>query len=120
MDARFLIFAIKEDRTSKVNKNNAIELAPVESPDLAADRRRCAGRAGRQRARWLALAITLLVFALSIPLFSDYDAARGTMQFLESHAWISAINANYHLGVDGISIALILLTTFTTVLVILG
>ena len=42
------------------------------------------------------------------------------MQFIEQHRWIAAINANYHLGVDGISVALIVLTTFVTVLVILG
>ena len=71
-------------------------------------------------ARWLALAIAILVFVVSIPLFTGYDSASGTLQFLENAQWIGAINANYHLGADGISIALILLTTFTTVLVILG
>ena len=60
------------------------------------------------------------MFVVSIPLFTGYDSASGTMQFLEKVQWIGAINANYHLGADGISIALILLTTFTTVLVILG
>ena len=42
------------------------------------------------------------------------------MQFVENLAWIPAIKANYALGVDGISIALIVLTTFTTVLVVIG
>ncbi len=76
------------------------------------------GRA--QLARWLALGIAILVFVCSIPLFTGYDAAAGTMQFVENVVWIGAINANYHLGADGISVALILLTTFTTVLVIIG
>ena len=71
-------------------------------------------------ARWLALAVSIVVFVVSIPLWSGYDASAGTMQFTESLQWIPAINANYHLGADGISIALILLTTFTTILVILG
>ena len=71
-------------------------------------------------ARWLALALAVLTFAISIPLFTGYDAAAGTMQFVENQSWIAAIHANYHLGVDGISVALILLTTFVTVLVILG
>jgi len=71
-------------------------------------------------ARWLALAISLLVFLLSIPLFTGYDAGTGTLQFIESHVWIGAIGANYHLGADGIAIALIVLTTFTTVLTLLG
>jgi NADH-quinone oxidoreductase subunit M len=71
-------------------------------------------------ARWLALAVSLLVFLVSIPLFTGYDAASGTLQFIENHVWIGAIGANYHLGADGISIALIVLTTFTTVLTLLG
>jgi NADH-quinone oxidoreductase subunit M len=53
-------------------------------------------------------------------LFTGYDATTGTLQFLENHVWIAAIGANYHLGADGISIALIVLTTFTTVLTLLG
>jgi NADH-quinone oxidoreductase subunit M len=78
------------------------------------------GGENANRARWLALAVSILVFIVSIPLFTQYDASTAKMQFDEFHVWIGAINANYHLGVDGISIALILLTTFTTVLVILG
>jgi NADH-quinone oxidoreductase subunit M len=71
-------------------------------------------------ARWLALGVSLLTFIINIPLFTGYDAGAGTMQFVENHAWIAAIGANYHLGVDGISVALILLTSFTTVLTLLG
>ncbi|MGH8041027.1 MAG: NADH-quinone oxidoreductase subunit M [Rudaea sp.] len=79
-----------------------------------------AGGANANRSRWLALAVSLVVFAVSIPLLTGYDAGAGTMQFQESHVWIGAINANYHLGADGISVALIALTTLMTVLVILG
>ncbi|MDE1961950.1 MAG: NADH-quinone oxidoreductase subunit M, partial [Xanthomonadaceae bacterium] len=79
-----------------------------------------AGGANANRSRWLALAVSVLVFAVSIPLLTGYDAGAGTLQFQESHVWIAAIGANYHLGADGISIALILLTTFTTILVVLG
>jgi len=71
-------------------------------------------------ARWLALAVSLVTLVISIPLLTGYDASAGTMQFVESHVWIGAIQANYHLGADGISVALIALTTFVTVLVILG
>ena len=71
-------------------------------------------------ARWVALAVSIVVFVVSIPLFTAYDANAGTMQFLEQHDWIGAINATYHLGADGIAIALIILTTLTTILVILG
>ena len=71
-------------------------------------------------ARWLALAVAVVTLVISIPLLTGYDAGTGTMQFVESHVWIGAISANYHLGADGISVALIALTTFVTVLVILG
>jgi NADH-quinone oxidoreductase subunit M len=72
------------------------------------------------RARWFALVVALAVFALSVPLFTGYDATAGTLQFIEQRPWIEAIHAHYHLGVDGIAVALILLTTLTTVLVVLG
>ncbi len=57
---------------------------------------------------------------ISIPLWTGYQPAVPGMQFVENIAWIPALHANYALGVDGISIALIVLTAFTSVLVILG
>ncbi|TYT25111.1 NADH-quinone oxidoreductase subunit M [Luteimonas viscosa] len=71
-------------------------------------------------ARWLSLAIALLVFLLSLPLFTGFDYAATAMQFVERRAWIPAYDIQYHLGVDGISIALIILTTLTTSLVLVG
>ncbi len=78
--------------------------------------------AGRQpnAARWLSLAVALATFVLSIPLWTGYQPAGPAIQFAESHEWIAALKANYALGVDGISIALIVLTAFTSVLVIIG
>lgn len=79
--------------------------------------------AGPRLARPLALAISVLVLLLSIPLYLGYDASAtgtATMQFIERHVWIGAIDAYYALGADGISVALIALTTFVTVLVVLG
>ena len=70
--------------------------------------------------RKLALAIALLTFLLSIPLYTGFDASTSAMQFVEKHPWISSFNIHYHLGVDGISMPLILLTTFTTVLVVIA
>ena len=77
---------------------------------------------GRQSstARWLALAVALATFVLSIPLWTGYLPSVAGMQFVESIAWIPAIKSNYALGVDGISIALIVLTAFTSVLVVIG
>lgn len=71
-------------------------------------------------ARWVSLGFALLVFVLSIPLFTGFDYGNAGMQFLERREWIPAFDIEYHLGVDGISIALIILTTLTTSLVLIG
>jgi len=79
-----------------------------------------AGNARPQAARWIALAFAIATFALSIPLFTGFDLGNAAMQFVEKRAWIPAYDIRYHLGADGISIALIGLTTLTTVLVLVG
>src|SRR3546814_2475705 len=78
---------------------------------------------GNQRAnaaRWLSLRIALATFLLSIPLFTGFDYANAGLQFIERREWIPAYDIQYHLGADGISVALILLTTITSVLVLIG
>ena len=78
---------------------------------------------GEQRlnaGRWIAVATAGVALLLSVPLYSQFDSGTAAMQFTEFHPWIAAINVNYHLGVDGISMPLILLTTFMTVLVIVA
>lgn len=79
-----------------------------------------AGRAGDNAVRWLSLAVAILTFLLSLPLYAAFDFATAEMQFVEFAPWIEALNVNYHLGVDGIAVPLILLTTFMTVLVIIA
>ena len=59
----------------------------------------------------LALVFTAVPFALAVYLFVIFDRAAGGMQFVEKVAWIPAIGASYHLGVDGLSLPLVLLTT---------
>ncbi|OQW95996.1 MAG: NADH-quinone oxidoreductase subunit M [Beggiatoa sp. IS2] len=71
-------------------------------------------------AKPVALVVSLLTLVLSLPLFFEFDSTTATMQFVERTAWIPTFNIYYHLGVDGISMPLIILTTFTTVLVILA
>jgi NADH-quinone oxidoreductase subunit M len=71
-------------------------------------------------ARWLALGVSLLVFVLSLALWSGFDSGTAAMQFVERTPWIEAFNIHYYLGVDGISMPLIILTTFTTVLVVIA
>ncbi len=77
-------------------------------------------RHGGLEAKVLALLVSLLTFALSVPLFAGFDTTTAQMQFTELHPWIATLNVYYHLGVDGISMPLILLTTFTTVLVVIA
>ncbi|NKB61391.1 MAG: NADH-quinone oxidoreductase subunit M [Gammaproteobacteria bacterium] len=70
--------------------------------------------------RGLSLGFSILVFLLSIPLYTLFDSSTAAMQFVEKASWIKAFNINYHLGVDGISMPLILLTTLITVIVIIS
>ena len=78
------------------------------------------GDARPQAARWAALAVALACLLLSVPLFTGFDLANPGMQFVERHAWIPAYDIGYNLGADGISVALIGLTTLVTVLVLIG
>ena len=71
-------------------------------------------------ARWLALAGALLGLAVAVPLVIGFDTGTSAMQFAEKAAWIPAFNIHYHLGVDGISMPLILLNSFITVLVVIA
>ena len=70
--------------------------------------------------RWLSLAISILVFILSLPLYMSFDAATASMQFVERMPWITAFNVEYYLGVDGFSMPLIVLTTFLTPLIVIA
>jgi NADH-quinone oxidoreductase subunit M len=72
------------------------------------------------QAKSFALLVALITLALSVLLFAGLDQSSATMQFTESHPWIPTFAIGYNLGVDGISVALIGLTTLTSVLVLLG
>jgi NADH-quinone oxidoreductase subunit M len=61
--------------------------------------------------RWIALVVTLLTFAASLLLLRGVGASGAEFRFEENVSWIGAIGARYHLGVDGISLWLVLLTT---------
>jgi len=69
--------------------------------------------------RWVALLGSLAGFAVTLPLYLQFDLNSG-MQFLEVANWIPAFNINYMLGADGFSAPLILLTSFTTVIAVLA
>ncbi|TDY02494.1 NADH-quinone oxidoreductase subunit M [Thiohalophilus thiocyanatoxydans] len=71
-------------------------------------------------ARLTALFWSVVTFLISIPLYTGFDTDTAAMQFTERHEWIGSWDIFYHLGVDGISMPLILLTTFITVLVVIA
>ena len=71
-------------------------------------------------ARWLALAGAIGGFLVALPLWCGFDAGASGMQFVELRPWIESYSINYHVGIDGISLLLILLNCFTTVLVVLA
>ena len=77
-------------------------------------------RGDSEGSRRLALIVSLATFVLSLGLYTNFDSGTAAMQFVERHAWIDAFNIYYHLGIDGLSMPLIILTTFTTILVILA
>jgi NADH-quinone oxidoreductase subunit M len=70
--------------------------------------------------RWVALAATLAVLALCVPLWGAFDTTTTALQFVEREPWIGVVNAWYHLGLDGISLPLVVLTAFTTPLVVIA
>lgn len=69
-------------------------------------------------ARTIALLVSIAGFAVTIPLYSGFDAASGAMQFVELRSWIPRFQISYHLGVDGISVLFVLLNAFITIMVV--
>ncbi|MFN2147526.1 MAG: NuoM family protein [Anaerolineales bacterium] len=69
--------------------------------------------------RWAAFLLSLVPFGLSIYLWTSYVPGQAGFQFVEQATWYEAINSSYHLGVDGISVPMVLLTTLLTPLSIL-
>jgi len=70
--------------------------------------------------RWVAFIGSLLALVLALLLWVKFEPNRPGFQFEELHVWYQAINSSYHIGVDGISLSMVLLTTLLTPLVILA
>ncbi len=66
------------------------------------------------------LVVTLVEFLLSIPLFTSFEAGYAGMQFVTKIPWIESLGVSYHVGIDGISLFLVLLTTFMMPITILS
>jgi len=74
-------------------------------------------RSNETAVKRLGALVTVVTFLLSLMIAVNFDYGRASeYQFEVSHSWISAINANYHVGIDGISLPLLVLSTFMVVL----
>ena len=71
---------------------------------------------------WTALGVSLLTFLLSLALWAGFDAsaAAPAFQAVERHAWIPTFGIDYYVGIDGISLMLLVLTTFLTPIALLS
>ena len=79
------------------------------------------GRDSQARAvRWLALVGSVASFLVTLPLYSGFALGSSAMQFVEKAPWIERFNVHYHLGLDGISLWLVLLTAFINVIVVIA
>lgn len=72
------------------------------------------------QARCVALFVGLLTLFLCLPLYLHFDQQHYQMQFVEMHPWLAHYGIFYHLGVDGISLPMVILSTFTTCIVVLA
>jgi NADH-quinone oxidoreductase subunit M len=70
--------------------------------------------------RPLSLIISLVTLVLSVGLYTGFDMTTHEMQFVEHMPWVSAFDINYYLGIDGFSMPLIILTAFSTVIVVIA
>ncbi|MEI8277213.1 MAG: NADH-quinone oxidoreductase subunit M [Hyphomicrobiales bacterium] len=68
------------------------------------------GPLAKGTARWIAMWTTLVTFAISLVMVQKFDAASAEFQFAEKHEWLLGV-ASYHMGVDGISLPFVILTT---------
>ena len=96
---------------------SAVIFLPLLGAILIALARHILGESGL---KWIALIVTLLTFAVSLSLYTGFDASTHEMQFKEERTWIEGLGISYHLGIDGISLWLVLLTTFMTPICVLA
>ena len=70
--------------------------------------------------RWLSLAGSLVSLLVTLPLVFQFDREAHGLQFVERHPWITLFNVNYDLGIDGISLWLIIMTALMLVIVVIA
>ena len=77
-------------------------------------------REAKRALRWTSVAFTAAPLVLSLLMLAGFDWARADMQFVERFSWIPPLNIQYALGVDGISVPLVLLTTLLSLLCVVA
>jgi NADH-quinone oxidoreductase subunit M len=80
----------------------------------------CIGGKRHTLIRWTAFLTTVVTFLFSLPLYFLFDEGTWHMQFVENVSWMPSLGISYHLGIDGISLLLLLLTTFLSSLAMLS
>jgi NADH-quinone oxidoreductase subunit M len=70
--------------------------------------------------RWITLAVTVATFLVTVAIWAGFNPASSEFQFVERHAWIPAFDINYFVGIDGISLLLVVLTAFLTPIALLS
>lgn len=92
------------------------------TPTLAAILIMFLPRENKRTVRWVAFVASLIPFALTLVIWFGFDSAPATANFkyVERYVWYEAINSSYYLGVDGLSLTMVLLTTLLTPLAILA
>ena len=83
----------------------------------------CIGNSDGRRdglVRWLSLLVTVATFAVTIALWAGFDAGSSEFQFVERYAWIPSFGIDYYVGVDGISLLLVVLTGFLSPIALLS
>jgi NADH-quinone oxidoreductase subunit M len=70
--------------------------------------------------RWSALAFSILALGLTLVLWAHFDSASGNLQFQERHLWIAPLGAEYHVGIDGLGLLMLLLSSIVVPIGILA
>jgi NADH-quinone oxidoreductase subunit M len=72
------------------------------------------------RSRWIALLVTTVTFVVSLPVLFGFDSSTAAFQFVEKKVWFEDYGISYHMGIDGISLFFVMLSTFLTPLCVLA
>lgn len=89
-------------------------------PVLAAVAVLCLPKGALKAIRWTAFGLSLVPFLLTVVLWTQFKAGQPGFQFQEQAIWYAAIHSTFHIGVDGLSLTMLLLTTLLTPLALLA